>query len=83
MERITVANRYTLLPRSTVMDERSARKAIVVSNAFCSWPAHPATTGQVLNALNHLYDRAYADGAAGRVKEGEAALKELLEAGNG
>lgn len=82
MERITVANRYTLLPRNTV-DDQSARKAIVVSNAFCSWPAHPATTGQVLNALNHLYDRAYADGAAGRVKEGEAVLKELLEAGNG
>ena len=64
------------------MNTREARKAIVVANAYCTIPDKP-TTGQMLKALNALYDRAYEDGVDGRLEEGERIFKELMETAHG
>jgi hypothetical protein len=59
------------------MTPQESLKAIRVSHAFCSWPSQ-ASTGQVLKALGELYDRAYADGRAGQVEEGQKELGRVM-----
>lgn len=61
------------------MTPKESLQAIRVSHAFCAWPAAPASTGQILRALNAFYELAYQDGATGRVSEGYRVLQELME----
>jgi len=59
------------------MTPKESLRAIRVSHTFCSWPPN-ATTGQILRVLNDFYDRAYADGRAGQVEEGQKELGRVM-----
>lgn len=88
-------NPYTPFSKTDTLSSQEKLQAIRVSHAFATWPAgidstmkcscgkkhtvNVPSTGQVLHVLDDFYKAAYADGKAGRVEEGEAALRGLME----